>query len=327
MVISTMTAMIAACLFALTTNLQRVAASSVPAEGSGPVHLVRRLASDRRWLAGGVIGGAALSLHAVALAGGSVMVVQSVMALGLVIALAVEAAREGRRLRLHELSGAVLVVGGVAVVVAASRSADRAEVSDRWAFATSLAVAAATLTGVLASRRRVDVRWGARLLAAGGGACFAVDAVFLQRLADLFAHGVAPVAGSGVELLAALADLGGFVGASTVGTVAVQRAYQVAPLSVVQPALAAAEPVTAFLVGVLVLHEGVRGGAGGYLVLVGGLAAIISGIFLGLLPERPAAVAVAAGEVRVPADVLGVRELVLVADAAPARREPVLASR
>src|SRR5690242_8209356 len=103
MVLSTVTALVAAALFAVTTNLQRAAASSVPTAGSGPAHLARRLVTDRRWLAGGLVGGAALVLHAVALAQGSVLVVQSVMALGLVMALWVEARREGRRPRPHEL--------------------------------------------------------------------------------------------------------------------------------------------------------------------------------------------------------------------------------
>lgn len=290
MVVSTLAATAAAVLFALTTNLQRAAASSVPAAGSGPVHLVRRLVADRRWLAGGLIGVVALGLHAVALARGSVMVVQSVMALGLVIALYVEARREGRRMRAHEFAGAALVVTGVATVVAVSRPSGAPAASGGWAVAVSAAVALTALGGVLASRHRVDARWGARFLAAAGGACFAVDAVFLQRLAALLDGGLLRALGSGTELLAVAGDLVGFFGASTVGTVAVHRAYQVAPLRAVQPALAAAEPVTAFLVGATVLHEGVRGGASGYLALVGGLLAIVLGIFTGLLPAaRPAA--------------------------------------
>jgi hypothetical protein len=139
---------------------------------------------------------------------------------------------------------------------------------------------------VLRSRRAVSSRLGARLLAAAGGACFAVDAVFLQRLAVLFDAGVAAAVGSGFGSLAPAADLAGFLGASLIGGVAVQRAYQVAPLRAVQPALAAAEPVTAFLVGVALLHEGVPGGALGCLVMVAGLTAITTGIFVGLRPAR-----------------------------------------
>ena len=91
MVLSTVAAVASAALFAVTTNLQREAASSVPTAHGGPLHLVRRLVADPRWLLAGGIGAVALALHALALARGSVLVVQSVMALGLVIALSIEA--------------------------------------------------------------------------------------------------------------------------------------------------------------------------------------------------------------------------------------------
>ena len=295
MVISTVAALGSAFLFAITTNLQRAAASSVPSAGSGPVHLVRRLLADRRWLAGGLIGGAALGLHAVALVHGSVVVVQAVMALGLVIALAMEAVRARRRLRPHELAGAALVVVGVALIVLVSHGADRAAQSSAWAVVLCAVVVAGALAAVLASRHRVDPRYGARLLAAAGGACFAVDAVFLQRVAALLDGGLADLS-SGVQALGAAGDLAGFFGASMVGTVAIHRAYQVAELRVVQPALAAAEPVTAFVVGMAVLHQGVRDGAFGYVVLVGGLLTLICGIFVGLLPEPAAPLGAFAAE-------------------------------
>ena len=292
MVVSTLTALAAAGLFALTTNLQRAAASSVPSVGTGPLHLLRRLVTDRRWLLGGLIGAAALALHAVALARGSVMVVQSVMALGLVVALAVEARREGRAMHAHELAGAALVVAGVAAVVAVSRAADPGATTGPGAVVAAVLVALVTLGAILRSRHQVGERWGARLLAAAGGACFAVDAVFLQRVAALFDHGVGSAFTSGVAALSAAGDLAGFFGASMIGTVAIHRAYQVAPLRAVQPALAAAEPVTAFAVGVTVLHEGVQGGMLGFVVLVLGLVAITTGIFVGLLPASTAVAAV-----------------------------------
>ena len=289
MVMSTLLALASAVLFALTTNLQRAAASSVPSEGSGPLHLLRRLAVDRRWLLGSLIGLAALGLHVLSLAGASVMVVQSVMAIGLVIALYVEAVRERRPLRLNEVIGAGLVVTGVATVVAIGEPARRAADGDLWTTLVCGAVVLATVAVVLRSRRGVGSRWEARLLAASAGACFAVDAVFLQRITTVF-HG------GGFDLASAVIGVGGFALASMTGTVAMHRAYQVAPLRSVQPALVAAEPVTAFLIGVTVLHEGVRGGALGYLAMVVGLVAITAGIFVGLvLRDRQRSVQVDTG--------------------------------
>jgi drug/metabolite transporter (DMT)-like permease len=285
-IVSSVAAVASATLFAFTTNLQRAAASSVPSEGGGPFHLLRRLVADRRWLAGGVIGGVALGLHAVALARGSVMVVQSVMALGLVIALYVEAVRERRRLHPNEVVGAALVVAGVVAVVGGSRVADGASTAGGQVVAICAAVVLGTFLAVLRSRRAVSSRRGARLLAAAGGACLAVDAVFLQRVAASLDAGLASGFAPGFASPAAAADLAGFFAASMIGGVAVHRAYQVAPLRSVQPALAAAEPVTAFLISVTLLHDGVRAGTLGHLIVVGGLAAITSGIVVGLRSRR-----------------------------------------
>jgi drug/metabolite transporter (DMT)-like permease len=286
MLVSTVAALAAAALFAFTTNLQREAASSVPPEGSGPLHLLRRLMTNRRWLVGGLIGGVALGLHAVALSSGSVMVVQSVMALGLVIALYVESVRERRRLRRTELGGALLVVAGVVAVVGVGRHTGRSSAVIGPVTAVCVAIVVVALTAVVRSRRTVGSRWGARLLAVAGGACFAVDAVFLQRAADLLRAGLSVEFGPGFDPAVAAVQVAGFFGSSMVGGIAMHRAYQVAPLRSVQPALAATEPVIAFLIGVLVLRDGVVGGLLGYLLLVGGLVAISGGILVGLLPQR-----------------------------------------
>src|SRR3954451_12783166 len=87
----------AATLFALTTNLHLGAASGVPMEDGGPVRLLLRLLRTPRWLLGSFCALVALGLHAVALRFGTVIVVQAVLSRGLVLALALEAARERRR--------------------------------------------------------------------------------------------------------------------------------------------------------------------------------------------------------------------------------------
>jgi drug/metabolite transporter (DMT)-like permease len=309
MVWSTVAALAAAALFAGTTNLQRVAASRVAATGTGPWHLMRRLVGDARWLAAGAIGAVALGLHALALALGSVMVVQSVMALGLLLALAVEAIRERRRPQPREVCGAVLVMTGVAVVVTLARPGGPPGSLEAQTLITCTVLVAAALAAVVHSRREVGRRWGARLLAAGAGACFAVDAVFLQQLAAPV-DALAGRPGAVVDVAGAVVGLVGFLTASAVGGVAVHRAYQVAPLRSVQPCLAATEPVTAFLLGVGVLGEGVIGGAAGFVLLVGGVAAIAAGIVVGVagpqrVPRVPRMPARCAAEGPVPAASVG----------------------
>jgi drug/metabolite transporter (DMT)-like permease len=281
MIWSAVTALSAAVLFAGTTNLQRVAAGAVAPAGGGPLHLARRLASDMRWLAGGLVGALALALHGIALALGGVMVVQSVMALGLLIALGLEAVRERRRLLPREVAGAVLVVAGVAVVVGVSGPASEGGPTGLTVLVVCGLVVVASLAVVVRTRHGVGRLWQARLLAASAGACFAVGAVFLKHLAVPIER-VLGSSGQTVDVVTVMGWLVGFFSSSAIGGVAVHRAYQVAPLRSVQPALAAAEPVTAFLLGVGLLGEGVHGEVAGFVLLVTGFVAITVGILVGL---------------------------------------------
>jgi hypothetical protein len=298
--VSTLAAFGAASLFGVTTNLQRIAAATVPVDAGGIGHLIGRLIRNPRWLLSGVFGGVALLLHALALLDGSVMVVQSVMALGLLFALALEAHREHRPPALGEISGAALVVVGVGLVVGFSSQDGQVPVTGNCSLLVCTAVVAVTLIGLARTRSGVGRRWQARTLAAAGGACFAVDAVFLKGLAgvgDVVFQALLPgSSGSGSRsgagtpsetLVIAAVALTGFLSSSAVGGIAVHRAYQVAPLRMVQPALASAEPLTAFGIGVLVLHEPVRGGVTGFAFLVSGFVAITAGILLGLGERSP----------------------------------------
>ncbi len=284
--VCTLTALASALLFAVTTNLQRVAASAVPSDRTGSVYLLRRLVRDRRWLLGGLIGVAALALHAIALARGSVTAVQAVMALGLIITLAIEALRERRRLCCRELAGAGAVVAGVLIVVGLSRPASHDPAIAGPVVAVCALVVLPAWVAVVRLRGQVHGEWAPRLLAVAAGACFAVDAVFLQALAAAFDPLAAPSTDPKLRAAAGAANALGFALASFVGGVAGQHAYQLAPLRSVQPALSASEPVAAFLIGVTVLGEGVRGGAMGHPALVCGVMAIAVGILVGL-PQRP----------------------------------------
>src|SRR3954453_18732368 len=106
-------------------------------------------------------------------------------------------------------------------------------------------------------------------MGSGAGACFARDAVFLKGGAESGGH---------LAWWRALLDLAGFIVASVLGNLVVQRAYQQAPLRHVLPSVTAAEPVAAAVGGVLLLHEPLRPGPSAVIGLVGGLAAMVVGI-------------------------------------------------
>jgi len=259
----------AATLFALTTNLHRGAASAVPMEEVGPVRLLLRLLRTPRWLLGSLCALVALGLHTVALSFGTVIVVQAVLSTGLVLALALEAVRERRRPTVREVGAWVLVVAGIVAVLSLARPHGGRHIGTPALVLTLVLAFAVAAVGLLAERTRLPRPAVAVVMGSAAGTCFALDAVFLKGVAESGGH---------LTSWPALLDLAGFVVASVLGNLVVQRAYQQAPLRHVLPSVTAADPVAASVVGVLLLHEHLRPGPSAVIGLVGGLAAMVVGI-------------------------------------------------
>jgi hypothetical protein len=261
----------AAAVFAIANNLQRGAASVVPLEVGGPVRLVLRLLTAPRWLFGSLLGLVALGLHAVALARGGVILVQAVLAAGLIVAVVIEAAQERMWLRGGELGGAVVLVGGVTLLLGWGRPGAGRSIDLTVQVIAAVALAVVAAIGLSASRLHHRVRLSAVVMGGAAGACFALDAMFLK--------GVANWTGD-LDALPAMISLTGFIVASVIGNLIVQRAFQRAPLRLVLPTVTAADPIAAFAVGRWLLHERLGGGAGSGTAVVVGLVAIVVGIAL-----------------------------------------------
>lgn len=259
----------AALVFAVSSNVQRGAAAAVPVSHGGPIRLMLTLFTVPRWLIGSFLALIALALHAAALARGGVILVQAILAAGLIAALGVEAARERRRMRPLELLGSVLTVGGVVLVLALGRPGGGREVDFSIQALTGVATLGVFGVGLLASRAHHRVRLSAVVMGAAAGALFALDAVYLKGIATW---------SSGMAWLPLVTNLAGFVCASMMGNVVVHRGYQRAPLRIVLPAVTAADPLAAFVVGRWLLDERLQGGATANLAVTAGLAAIVVGI-------------------------------------------------
>jgi drug/metabolite transporter (DMT)-like permease len=264
-------AALAALLFAAANNLQRGAASVVPMEVGGPIRLVLRLLRAPRWLLGSVLALGALGLHAVALARGGVILVQAILAAGLIVALGIEAAQERRWMHRWEVIGAILLIGGVTALLGWGRPGGGRPVDVTVQAVTAAVLLAVGGIGLFGSRLHHWTRTSAILMGAAAGGCFAVDAVFLKGVANN---------ADDLDALPALISLAGFAVASLIGNLVVQRAYQRAPLRLVLPAVTAADPLAAFLVGRWVLDERLQGGAGSSLAVGLGLVGMAVGITL-----------------------------------------------
>jgi hypothetical protein len=277
-VVSTVLAIAAAVVFALANNLQRGAASVVPLEAGGPVRLVLRLLRAPRWLFGSMLALLALVLHATALAHGGVILVQSLLVAGLVVALGIEAAQERRWMTIGEALGSLLLVAGVVLVLAVGRPGDGHPVglTDQIIAATALLGVAGI--GFIGFRVHSRVRVSALVMGAAAGACFALDAVFLKGMADYVGD---------LDALPALLNLAGFAAASGLGNLIVQRAYQLAPLRLVLPAVTAGDPLAAFAVGTVVLGESLQGGTWARLAVTVGLILMAVGITITTTVSTP----------------------------------------
>ena len=183
---------------------------------------------------------------------------------------------------MREVGAWVLVVAGIITLLSLARPHGGRVIGLEAVVLTLMLAVLLAAVGLLAGRTRLPPPAVAVVMGGAAGACFALDAVFLKGLAG---------AGSHVLSWGPLLDLGGFLLASILGNLVVQRAYQRAPLRHVLPAVTAADPLAATIVGVAVLHEHLRPGSLALAGLVGGLAAMVVGIIAataGIPGQEPA---------------------------------------
>src|SRR3954452_23215865 len=264
--------LVAAVLFAVANNAQRHAASAVPHGHVGPVGLILRLLRDPRWLAGSSAAVLALLVQAWALSQGGVILVQAVIASTLIWSLALECVVERHRPTATQTGGAVLVALGISVLVLIGKPGAGGEFHSLGRAAVVWIVVGVVGGGaLLTSRRRPKGRRTAVVMGAAAGVCFALDAVFLRgSTASL----------SPVVPFTLLINVAGFAVASLLGNLVIQRAFQMAPLRHVLPAMAAAEPVTAFLCARFIFDEHLSSGASGVVGVSVGLFLMVCGVVL-----------------------------------------------
>jgi drug/metabolite transporter (DMT)-like permease len=264
--------LVAALLFAVANNAQRHAASAVPHGHVGPVGLMLRLLRNPRWLAGSGSAVLALFVQAWALSQGGVILVQAVIASTLIFSLALESVVERRLPTITQIAGAVLVGVGISLLVIVGRPGAGGQFDSIGRAAIVWLVVAAVGGGaLLTSRRRPKGRRTAVVMGAAAGVCFALDAVFLRGLTAAL---------SPLTVIVLLINLAGFAVASVLGNLVIQRAFQMAPLRHVLPAMAAAEPVTAFLCARFIFGEHLQGGPRGTIGVAGGLLLMVAGVVL-----------------------------------------------
>ena len=260
---------------------------------------------------------AGFALQAAALGLGRLVVIEPVLASGLLFALVLAARRDQRPLRPAEWAAALAVVAGLGVFLTAGQPAG----GQRTASAAALGVAVAAAAGLiglcalLAGRLPASRR--ALLLGVGGGAAAGVTDALIKSVAVLAAgHLLALSADARLYLLIVIGLL----------TFTIQQnGYRASGLAAFLPAFTVTEPVIGSLLGLIIYHERLSDGPGQIAVELAACAAVIwgiarlarSGIVSGALPAAgPASSPLAGLAVPVgPIAVSGADEGLLVASA------------
>jgi hypothetical protein len=242
--VGTAVAALAAVLFAVGAVLQHEAAEKSTVGGS---LRMRQLLRRPRWVIGQVATASGTGMQVVALGLAPVAVVQPVLAVALVVALAIRAVRNRQVPIRLELIGAALTTGGLAVFLVAAKPASGVHTHEPSTLAVIIAVAVSV---VLVAVATVFKRGAHGALACGSAAGIAAGigavliSVGLTALSEGgWVHALAGIAVWGALVVAIVAQVGG------------QQAYARGSLAWSLPALILLDPVAAIPAAHLLLGE------------------------------------------------------------------------
>jgi drug/metabolite transporter (DMT)-like permease len=259
-------------MYALASVFQQRGAEEQPRERALHLGLLLLLARHRLWVIGLGFDVAAFGLQFVALGHGPLVIVQPLLVCGLLFALPLGAAWAGRRLKMTDWSGAVLVCAGLAVfLVVANPESGRSNTGPMTWVAIMTTAAVATAALVLLSPT-ADARRRAILLSGAAGIVYGVAAALTKTSSHFLSHGVIHVFAHWQPYL--------LVVFGVIGMLLAQSSFQAGKLDVSLPTMTVVDPVVSILIGALAFHEGISSAAGPVALEIGGLVAMSIGIFM-----------------------------------------------
>ncbi len=262
-------ALVAALLFAVGFVMQQREAAEVPDEDALGIGLITRLIRRPVWLIGSAADGLGYVAQAVALAFGSLVLVQPLLATSLLFALPLGAWWAKRRLKPSDGFWAIALTAGLAVFLVAGNPTAGVDSADLevWLIAAAVIVPVVAACVLVASRITGAVR--ALLLASATGILYGAAAALTKSVMSFLDDGFVDVISSW-ELYALIVVI-------ALGTYLQQSAFQAGSLAQSLPAIAVLEPVVAVTLGMTVLEEDLRAdGLQWALIAVSAVAMIIS---------------------------------------------------
>jgi hypothetical protein len=264
-------AIVAAFFFALGLVLQEKAASAQPAESVG-AGFVTRLLRNRIWLLGLGAQGVGFVFQAIALGIGRMVIVQPLLVATIVFALPVARVVTKRPIRRIELIGALVVAGGLAVLLVVTKTEEGTDDASlaRWLVVGGACLGIAVVLFGLARLRAGALRAG--LVGTAAGILFGLAAALTKATVTRFDNGVWAVVGDW--------HLYALIVVSVVAFWLEQVSLQTGALSAAVASTMAFDPLSSIPLGILLFSENLDETALGMVVSGIALAVALGGLVI-----------------------------------------------
>lgn len=240
-------ALLAAIAYAGASVLQQRAAREVPDEHAMRPGLLWRLIQRPMWLAGTGLDWLGFGFQAAALGFGSILIVQPLLCTGLLFALPLAAAWQGRRLGRREWTAAAALSIGLAVFLVVGDPTEGKDFASTRAWLLALAILGPMMVAFVTAGMRTRNTSRAVLLALATAVLYAITAVNTKAAVTELTQGLDVLLTSWEPYVGAAAAI--------LGLLLNQSAFQAGELGASLPTLTAAEPVLGSVLGVLMLDE------------------------------------------------------------------------
>jgi len=273
--------LLAAAAFAFGNVLQQKGTLEAPASGDDP-HFLAQILKRPVWLAGGALQVSGWILQAAALDRGSLVVVQSLCATSLVIALPIGARLTNQQIDRRVILGAVAMIAGIILFLSVGQPQSgtaHPSAAAWWSACISATVIVALLARI---GRRHDGAVRALYFGCAAGVGFALQASVTKEFMSIF--------GGGLDAIVHSWTTYALVASAVVGFVLQQSALKTGVLA---PAMASSNAVTLFgsvIFGITIFEERLSNGSTRLAPALIGLAVALFGVVL-LAGTKPPQVA------------------------------------